>query len=244
MEETPRGVGGLEQRVSKDVSVCKAGRRRLLRLGASTGPIILALPGRSALGQTIACASPSFIGSGNLSPGHAPPASCTVGRSPGYWKVCQHLKDWRSPAIAPTFSSCTSGMPNPALQTSVGSTFGQLAPFSSVGGTLAPYGAWRIMAYPSTVDKELDAFNMTQVQLARHLIASYLNLLYFGSGFPLTQQQITAMWTAGASGQLYCPTSCAPGQGWTAEQTICYLRKYTMDAASVSSDTISIVCPP
>lgn len=219
-----------------------AGRRRLIRVGAGAGPVVLGLQGKSAL-AAVACASPSFVGSNNQSPGHLPPPTCVVGLSPGYWKTCQHLGNWRSPMVKPTFNeTCTSGMPKSDPITP-GTLFGDAAPFNGLAGGLATYGCWRILAYPSVVDKDLEAFNMAQVQLARHLIATYLNLLYFGSGFPVSEAQIRAMWQYGSIGQ-YCPlgTGCSPGQLWTSAQVVCYIRNYTMDATSVAADPIDWVC--
>lgn len=97
------------------------------------------------------------------------------------------------------------------------------------------------MAFPSVVDTELQQYNMNQVQLARHLIASYLNLLYYGSGFPLTEAQIRDMWQYGAL-DLYCPMGSGCSQPWTAQQVVCYIRNYTMDPASVAGDSIPWVC--
>ena len=222
-------------------------RRRLVKSALAAGPVVLALRGQSALAGT-GCASPSRIFSGNLSPGHTPPP-CGAGLSPGYWKVCQHLAEWASPGAvpaltAPTFSqSCSQGMPKGTRLTE-GTLFGQISPFVN-SGTLSTYGAWRILAYPSQVDAALSAFNMNQIQLARHLIATYLNLKKVGPTFPLTLAHMKAMWEQG-SVDAYCPigTGCTTAQLWTAQQVVCYLRNYTMDPASFTAnpDPITWTC--
>jgi len=236
MGEAPRGTveNGLDTSSQEPRNRL---RRQLLKVGAGAGPAVLALKGRSALAAT-GCASPSFVFSGNLSAAQTPPAGCATGFSPGYWKVCQHLINWKPPTTAPTFKAgtCTTGMPDPTNQLTTGTLFGQMAPFSGSAGALATYGAWRILAYPTIVDQELAQFNITQVQLARHLIATYLNLLYVGAGFPLTQTQISLMWSQGVFGQ-YCPngSGCTAGQLWSAQTIVCYLRNYTMDQATIDS---------
>lgn len=216
------------------------GRRNLLKGGLAAGPVVLTLRGQSALAAT-GCASPSTIASGNLSPGHTQPV-CGTGFSPGYWKVCQHLSQWRPFLTAPTFKigDCTTGMPKSSPLTE-GTRFNQISPFVN-SGALGSYGAWRILAFPTVVDKDLAAFNINQVQLARHLIASYLNLKTVGSTFPLNEAQLKSMWEQG-SVDAYCPSSsCTPTQLWTAQMTVCYLRNYTMDQTSVSQDPITWIC--
>lgn len=217
-------------------------RRRLVKGALAAAPIVLALRGQSALAAT-GCASPSAILSGNLSPGRTAQV-CATGLSPGYWKVCQHLYRWSSAGMTPpTFSeTCVSGMPSKtSKRLTEGTLFGQIPPFAS-SGSLAGYGAWRILAYPSQVDKGLEAFNINQIQLARHLIASYLNLKTVPN-FPLTEAQLKAMWEQG-SVDAYCPngSGCTSAQLWSAQTVVCYLRNYTMDSASVSTDPIPWVC--
>lgn len=238
----PASGNGLENRFGKSG---ESARRRLVKSALAAGPVVLTLRGQSALAGT-GCASPSRIFSGNLSPGHTPPP-CGTGWSPGYWKVCQHFDDWAAaPSTSPgTFSgTCTSGMPG--TQLTPGTLFGELAPFTVLGtaaGTLGGFSAWRILAYPTKVDAALALFNINQIQLARHLIASYLNFKKVGPTFPLTIAHMTDMWVNGSVDQ-YCPlgTGCTPAQKWTAQQVVCYLRNYTMDQASLSTDPVTWVC--
>lgn len=212
-------------------------RRRLVKSAIATGSVILTLKGQSALAAT-GCASPSRIISGvpSQKPGTPPP--CGVGKSPGYWKVCQHLGEWASAGVtAPTFKSCVSGMPPKNSQLTEGALFSDL--FTGAG-TLGVFGCWRILAYPTQVDKALEAFNTEQIQLARHLIATYLNSKTVAN-FPLTSIQIQEMWTEGSVGN-YCPASVSCTVPWTTRELVCYLRNYTMDSASVSLDPIPWVC--
>lgn len=235
-------------------SVSENSRRRLVKGALAAAPAVLALRGQSALAGT-GCASPSRIFSGNLSPGRTAPGPCGTGFSPGYWKVCQHLADWkRSPndsgyyLVPSQFVTCSTGLPTPNSSAPMysgarnpGSLFSN---FFTGGDTLAGFSAWRILAYPSQVDAALSAYNMDQIQLARHLIATYLNYYYVGaSTFPLTLTQMQAMWNGGI-GAGYCPiaTGCSAAQLWNAQQIVCYLRNYTMDQASVSTDPVTWVC--
>lgn len=201
-------------------------RRRLVKSAIATGSVILTLKGQSALAA--GCASPSRLVSGAPSPGTGTPPPCVGGRSPGYWKTCQHLDEWPKPP--PTFVNiCTDGLPGKDNElVTQGVLFGDI--FTG-GGTLGSFGCWRILAYPSRVDKVLEAFNMEQIQLARHLIATYFNRTVYGSNFPLTFAQIQTMWTDGSMG-LYCPdgaVSCT--LPWTTQELVCYLRNYTMDVS-------------
>lgn len=210
-------------------------RRRLVKSAIATGSVILTLKGQSALAA--GCASPSKLVSGAPSPGTGTPPPCVGGRSPGYWKTCQHLDEWPKPP--PTFVNiCTDGVPGKDNElVTQGVLFGDI--FTG-GGTLGSFGCWRILAYPSRVDKVLEAFNMEQIQLARHLIATYLNSKTIAN-FPLTPTQIQEMWTEGSVGN-YCPASVSCTVPWTTRELVCYLRNYTMDPASVSTDPIAWVC--
>ena len=213
-------------------------RRKLIRGGLAAGPAVLALRGQSALAAT-GCRSPSAIASGNLSPGRTPPP-CGTGFSPGYWKVCQHLGQWSGALTAPTFppGTCESGMPS-ANPVTPGALFGAILPFAN-SGSLGLISAWNILAYPTRVDKSLEAFSMVQVQLARHLIATYLNFKTVAN-FPVTEAQMRAMWEQGSSGS-YCPAGTGCTTPWTAQQVVCYLRNYTMDQTSVAADPVGWVC--
>lgn len=241
---------------SAGLQVGENSRRRLVKSALAAAPAVLALRGQSALAST-GCASPSRIFSGNLSPGRTPPP-CGAGLSPGYWKNCQHLGGWslsgRTSGYPTQFNACSSGLPTPNASAPVypappstyaGPNPGDLfSDFFSGGGSLANFSAWRILAYPSRVDKALAEFNMTQIQLARHLIASYLNFYYVGSAtFPLTMPQMQAMWNGGI-GAGYCPmgTGCTASQLWNAQTIVCYLRNYTMDQSTLVSDTITWTC--
>ena len=227
------------ERGSQDSASRANVRRQLIRGGLAAGPVVLALRGQSALAAT-GSRSPSAIASGNLSPGRTPPP-CATGFSPGYWKVCQHLGQWAGALVAPTFplGTCTTGMPG-ADPLTEGTQFNQIPPFAN-SGTLGAFGAWRILAYPAKVDQNLAAFSIVQVQLARHLIATYLNFKTVGSTFPVTLAQMQAMWEQGSLG-LYCPSGTGCTTPWTTQQVVCYLRNYTMDQTSVGTDSITWVC--
>ena len=214
-------------------------RRRLVKGALTAAPVVLTLRGQSALATT-GCASPSAVLSGNQSPGRTA-KPCGAGWSPGYWKVCQHLPLWDGCLTKPTYKTgytCTSGNPDPNQMTSEGTLFKTI--FANTG-LLGDYSCWRILAYPAMVDKSLSGFNINEVQLARHLIATYLNRCKIGSSFPVTALQMQAMWDGRLTG--YCPlgTGCTALQLWTAQTIVCYLRNYTMDVVA-NPDPIPWVC--
>ena len=66
-------------------------RRRLFR-GVPAGiGVLLAVQAKTALGAGV-CISPSAMMSGNASPRPGDGSVCSGGRSPGFWKVPQHLR--------------------------------------------------------------------------------------------------------------------------------------------------------
>lgn len=217
-------------------------RRRRLLTGTTAGAgVFLAMQARTSLGTT-ACKSPSAMISGNTSPRPGNVNTCSGGRSPGFWKQPQHFSYWRG-LIPPTFSvelqSCTQGQGNitPCNITNKGSRLESVFP-NAPGGRK---GVWEVLAWPTNypnVDRTStsctpltgtqDAFG-GQGQLLRHLACAYLNAAYFNSSsqdYPLSTEQVIAMWNAVKGGGIYCPQgiTCAPGTGMSAMQIISYIQ--------------------
>ena len=197
-------------------------RRRLLR-GASAGAgVLLTVHAKTALGGV--CKSPSAMMSGNASPRPGDGSVCSGGRSPGFWKVPQHLQYWSvAGAMAPTFNVgvavCSVGMQG----LTVANILTQGTLLTSIGFTGAPanVGIWAVLAFPNS---------FAGGQLLRHLSAAWLNAGYFTSSaqrYPVTRAQIVDMWNATKSGGLYCPGTMVGGcgsSGWTGAQVIAYIE--------------------
>lgn len=92
-----------------------ASRRKLITGGAAA---VVALSSRSALATYGTCQSPSDKLSGNVSPGHNKGKTCTLGRSPGYWKQPLKFSTW--PIDPPTLE--TRGTSSWVTDTSAGPT--------------------------------------------------------------------------------------------------------------------------
>ncbi|GAB4174593.1 MAG: hypothetical protein Fur0039_16610 [Rhodocyclaceae bacterium] len=211
-------------------------RRRLLTGGMAAAPILLTVASRSALANV--CPSPSRVFSGMASPNPSDHFSCN-GRSPGYWKTCQHFGEW--PLDPPTvqvfsghdWSGCSTGTPSqPDKARFVGGDYGASfhALFSAACVMLKPVVAptsgrevslWEVFAFPTDV-ATASGTSAEKVQLARHCIAAYFNALKFGSTYPVTSAQALAMWADGSCGS-YCPlASCT--DPWTPAEIIAYIK--------------------
>ena len=197
-------------------------RRRLFRGAAGGAGVLLTVHAKTALGGV--CKSPSAMMSGNTSPRPGDGSVCSGGRSPGFWKVPQHLQYWGpAGATPPTFNTtvreCASGMQNLTLSNIV--TQGTLLSNAGFVGAPAGVGIWAVLAFPN---------EYTGGQLMRHLSAAWLNAGYFTSStqrYPITRAQIIDMWNATKSGGLYCPGTIVGGcgsSGWTAAQVIAYIE--------------------
>ena len=197
-------------------------RRRLFRgAGAGVG-VLLTVHAKTALGGV--CKSPSAMMSGNTSPRPGDGSVCSGGRSPGFWKVPQKFQFWSvAGATPPTFNvgvaECATGMQNLTLSNLA--TPGTLLTNIGFVGAPAGVGIWAVLAFPNS---------FAGGQLLRHLSAAWLNAGYFTSStqrYPITREQIVAMWNATKSGGLYCPGSMVGGcgtSGWTAAQVIAYIE--------------------
>ena len=218
------------------VPLASTSRRRLFKgLAGGTG-VLLSVHAKTALGTGI-CRSPSATMSGNMSPRPGDGTVCSGGRSPGFWKQPQKFVNWGLAGATPasfnvTVNNCLSGMQALTLSNIV--SHGTL--LTNVGFTGAPagIGLWAVLAFPNDYNPG--------GQLLRHLAAAWLNAgLFTGAGgkYPLTKQQVIAMWNAtrpGAGG-LYCPGVTLGGScttGWTSLQVINYISGlYDINASGV-----------
>lgn len=219
--------------------------RRTLFRGMPAGlGVLLAVQAKTALGGQ--CASPSAILSGNTSPRPPTGLTCSGGRSPGFWKVPQKFSYWK-PYIPATFTTnvavCASGIKGvkmASIQTH-GTTLSSIFTDSwvdPINPAKGEVGMWAALAFPT------DAVFGTNGQLLRHLCAAVLNANYFtstGQSYPLTLDQIKAMWHATKiNGGTYCPSgmTCG-GTGWTKDQVILYISGMYDDNAAVEPN----LCP-
>ena len=136
-------------------------RRRLFRGAAGGAGVLLTVHAKTALGGV--CKSPSAMMSGNTSPRPGDGSVCSGGRSPGFWKVPQHLQYWGpAGATPPTFNTtvreCASGMQNLTLSNIA--TQGTLLTSAGFSGAPAGVGIWAVLAFPN---------EYTGGQLMRHL---------------------------------------------------------------------------
>ncbi len=217
-------------------------RRRLFRGVAGGTGVLLTVVARTALAGGTGggvCKSPSAIFSGNTSPRPDDGASCSGGRSPGYWVQPQHFGAWtKAGATPPTFNpilqECASGTGGLALTAIVdsGTTFqsvfgNDLTPKSGIT-VLRPVSLWAVIYSPNS---------FSSGQIARHLACAWLNANYFkGSApqYPLTPQQVKAMWTQLTTLGYYCPSgaACTAAAGWTSDQVKSYIENmYDINAA-------------
>jgi len=215
-----------------------ASRRRLFKGVAGGTGVLLAVHAKTALGSAV-CRSPSAILSGNTSPRPNSGVTCSGGRSPGFWKQPQKFGNWGPAGAAPatfrvTVNNCSSGLQNLTLSNIV--SHGTLLTGKGFTGAPAGAGMWAALAFPNSYNP--------RGQLLRHLTAAWLNAgLFTGAAgkYPLTKEQVVAMWNATKSGGLYCPgvtivgTSCTTG--WSAQQVIAYISgMYDINASGVEPD--------
>ena len=183
------------------------------------------------------------------SPSHEDHHYCG-GRSPGYWKQCQHFSEW--PVTAPSILGCTNGTPSQPSAVTFGSGASSpgesFYPTFSSAATLLPVVApttgrtismWEILAFPNPVASASGTATEI-VQLARHLIAAYFNAMVV-SDYPITPAQVLGMWAHGVGGN-YCPIG--PCQHpWGPSELICYLKR-TFDLVGFGPDDYNgITCP-
>ncbi len=170
------------------------GRRRLLRGGLATAPVLLTLVSRSVLAQQ--CMTPSGYVSANASTAGRGMA-CT-GRTPGYWRQSQHFSAWTPPYYPTTVSG--PGGHNATLFDSV---FSPHYPNKTLLDVLQPQV---VGAGPPN-------------DVARHIVAALLNV---AAGWTpvLTPTVLKDMWKEYLTKGSFSPSS---GASWNHDELIDYL---------------------
>ncbi len=240
-EEQPAAVGGAKLK--------SAARRRLFRGAAGGAGVLLTVHAKTALGGAL-CQSPSANMSGNSSPRPGQGATCSGGRSPGFWMQPQHFPHWRQgiqeirpPMFDNEVVDCTAGLGKLKWSditdqgTTFQSVFGVEPARASVGTYPGEAGLWAVMAFKNGFQGGIFMF---------HMIAAYLNANYFreaSAKYPMTPEQVVEMWTATASGGKYCPSSfvveSCPGGGWNADEVKAYIEGMYHD-----NDPVPNLCKP
>src|SRR4029079_1469624 len=132
-------------------------RRRMLRGGLGTTPLLLTLVSRPVLGQ-VACFSPSGFVSMPTS-AHGTPKTC-IGRTPGYWKQDQKFPDWPTPPYYPVATTGPGAKP--------------ATTFNSVFGTPSPYT--NSQTFLDVLRTEDQGYSGPPHDVARHCVAELLNI--------------------------------------------------------------------
>jgi len=216
---------------SPSIAPINRSRRRLVTGVTGGTGVLLAAASKTALGTGV-CKSPSAVMSGNMSPRPPGTGSCSGGRSPGFWKVPQKFNYWTgvtTPTFYKTVDVCSTGMQGLTLADikTQGTLAKDILPGAGyISGTA--YGVWAVLAFPTS-------FGSTG-QLARHLLAAWLNASYWPTEYPITKTQILAMWNATKSGGTWCATGVTCATPWNASDVISYISGMYDINADVGAD--------
>jgi len=182
-------------------------RRRLIRGGLGSAPVLLTLVSRPVLGQ-VACVSPSGFVSMPTS-AHGTPKMC-MGRTPGYWKQDQKFPDWPTPPYYPVPKTG----PGAHAATTFNSVFGTPSPYSNSTTFLEVLRTEDSMAPNGPPD-----------DVARHCVAEILNVQK-GWVTVLTKAQVINIWrsymnTGGGTAGYFEPMA---GVQWHHSEIVAYLK--------------------
>jgi hypothetical protein len=175
------------------------GRRRLVQGSLGAAPLLMTLVSRPVLGGNNQCFSPSGYHSMPTSQ-HGQPQFC-LGRTPGYWKQKQHFKSW----VPPYYPVTKPGPGGP-----VATLFKDW--FSPAPGAL----------YTMTFLEALDAGGGPPNPLARHIVASILNVAIGWVPAPvLTVASLQGIWHQYITLGYFEPTA---GVKWYHDEIVDYLQ--------------------
>lgn len=206
-------------------------RRHILRAGASAGPVLLALRGRSAMaggtgsGGTCtfpsawASLNPNVFGKTGVTSLHPNGDSCSLGRTPGYWKQAQKRCFWPGSVVVvggvcknqnsvlppvPDSLPCSDGTsPTGSSPAICGDYKGDGTLFSAAFGSGPNVTMMRLLCgsgYQGSTDW--------------HYCAALLNA-YGVVGYPLKPIDVV---------QMYNGTYVANGVAWTRDQGLQYIQ--------------------
>ena len=181
-------------------------RRRMLAKGGLAAPIVLgALMSRPVLGAAPYHCTISGQMSGNVSPRPGADTNCaSLGKSPAYWRDLAAFG--------------TTGVNKTALFTSLGfvDTYWKR---NNNQRLVAPNANNSQVATLQQVLANLIANNNppTNVPLGRAAIASYLNAIEFAPNYPLSKEEVVAMFNATIGGGTYM-------NGWNSAQVLAYFE--------------------
>lgn len=220
-------------------------RRSLLKVGITAGSV---LASRQALSSTAApyLCTPSGQQSGNLSQGRDAKPDCGgTGNSPGCLRqhASAQLQKWVAAGLAaPSIKKKTSKgwvlLNAPGLiqipdlqdpqQYKVKTTDGQSLLGSTLQGALGlsvgidsilipntPASMWELLSYGHT-----NAFSAPFAKFARHISAALINAKFYGPSYPVTVDQVKAMWSGITAGGTWSPGF---GPAWNEDAIMDYL---------------------
>ncbi len=175
-------------------------RRRIIRAGASAGPVLFALSGRSAMATTTtrtcqfpsswASLNPGVFGQPGAASAHPHDDGCGLGGSPGFWKQPQKRKHWPGTIIIDTNQN-GSTTPVPDSLKCIDQSFGQAScdKFRADGSKIN-----NILPGASATNQTMSQLLCTENGTdAWHFTAALLNA-WGVTGYPLTVQNVIDMW--------------------------------------------------
>ncbi len=177
--------------VAAGLSAKGAARRRFAKTGAGASGVLLTLTSQPGMASLV-CASPSGSLSGTYASHHNQTEQCN-GVSPGYWKT--HHEEWPG-----------------------GNTFGT-SPFKTPFPCPNRTAALRAYNCFAVVDPTLVTNGDDPDNVAMHIMATLLNVRSHRITF-LTEDQVTGIWHAYATGGVYSPSF---GVNWNGAQIVAYL---------------------
>lgn len=192
-------------------------RRRLTGAGLGMSAIFT-LASRPVL--AVQCTSPSAAASGNLSH-HGTPPQCT-GRTPGYWKVAHHGKEWPAPYKQGTCAESKSDKGDGGCSSS---------PANWAGGT--PFhpefqGSKFMLSRESLSMNQVMVLNDNSYSgvtdrdnLGSHIVAALLNAASGKTNGVLTVATVKSMWSECQTKGYFEPMA---GMKWSPAQVVTYLK--------------------
>jgi hypothetical protein len=190
----------------KAVTPSSSSRRRLLKGGLGSAPVLLTLVSRPVLGGGGGgnqCFTPSGFVSMPTSK-HGDQYTC-LGRTPGFWKQSQKFDEWPAPYYPTT------------------TKYHQATKFNAVFGKPSPYSD--SMTFLQVLQTENVGYGGPPNNVARHAVAALLNIQK-GWAPVLTKSLVLTMWrdyinTGGGTAGYFEPTA---GVKWYQAEITEYLK--------------------